>query len=224
MNSAENDLRPSAESQFNPYAPPIASDQTRAQDSRPVMPLFTEQPWAISVTHDLTDEDLRRFVNCDVFYDARPLFGIVPQWVWYLASVVAVLFFVSFPLTHSPGISAGCAVALGAVVFGIMVLFARSTRALARLSGLCDKRTLAITPHNLTVTIPEAKSISKNLVTVGPVDYAWTDVRKIETRAGYVLFWLEGRSRLVLPLRVFPSDGDARAFLEAANRWRKSAH
>ena len=90
------------------------------------------------MTHDLTDEDLRRFVNCDVFYDAKPLFGIVPQWVCYLALLVPILFCFTFPLTQSPGISAGCAVALGAVVLGFMVLLSRSTRTVARLAGLCE--------------------------------------------------------------------------------------
>ena len=38
----------------------------------------------LSVAHDLTDDELRRFCNFDVFYDPMPMLGFIPQWAWFV--------------------------------------------------------------------------------------------------------------------------------------------
>ena len=43
-----------------------------------------------SLQHDLTDDELKRFVDFDVFYDPMPWFGFIPQWT-LLAAIGAIV-------------------------------------------------------------------------------------------------------------------------------------
>jgi hypothetical protein len=223
MNRDEIEPRTGSEPEHNPYAPPRAPLMPEGSRLGPATSISVNVRGAISVAHSLTDDDLRRFVGCDAFYDAMPLFGFIPQWVWFLTIMAPLWFLLSMVQTRSLRVSLVSAPALCGVLLAIMVLMARSRRNAARLAGLCEKRTMTITPNGLSLTIPGVHAVSKELTTIGPLAHRRSDTRKVEARKGYALLWLHGRLRLVLPLGAFPSPAEADAFLESAKRWHTNA-
>jgi hypothetical protein len=223
MNATGHDAASGDEQGYNPYAPPRTGADPSA--TRPPASAFSPQsPGAISVTHDLSDHDLKRFVDCDVFYDPQPFLGFIPQWLWFFAMVAGLAYLLSIPTTKSRALSAG-----GAALVVVMTLFSLlkrcgSRRNIARQLGLCKDRTITITPAGLAVTIPAVSHVSRGLATVGPVVHPWGDIRKVTERKDYLIFWLEGRYRVVLPMHVFTRNEDAFAFVESAKRWHADVH
>lgn len=49
--------------------------------------------------------------------------------------------------------------------------------------------------------------------------YPWRDFTRVAFRDGYLIFWLSGRSRLVIPTQVFASRDAAETFALAAAGW-----
>jgi hypothetical protein len=223
MSRDENAPRTGRQPEYNPYAPPQAPLGIERGRLMPAPPASRNVAGTMSVTHKLTDDDLRCFVSCDALYDAMPLFGLIPQWKWLMPITASIGFSFSLLQTRSWSAALVSAPAMCMIVLAIMVLLANSRRVSARLAGLCENRTLTISPDGLTLTIPEIHAVPKDLATVGPLAHRWSDVRKIEVRKGHLLFWLKGRLRLVLPLRAFPSPADADAFVQAATRWHTDA-
>jgi hypothetical protein len=182
---------------------------------------------ALSVTHDLTDDELRRFVNFDVFYDPMPAFGFIPQWV-YLSAFWAVLGAVcGLTFGNASAIVLGGS-AFSAAFLGLAELRFARNRQRARELGLCDGRTVTITPRGLSVRIPGAGETS--LTAIGPLTVRWSAIRKISVSERDLTFWmqpagqdLEGRARMNVPLRAFGSPGQVAAFESAARRWHSIA-
>lgn len=61
----------------NPYEAPHAAIGGDHRFTLPAVEPPVDATMSISVTHDLNDDDLRRFVNCDAFYDPMPLLGFI---------------------------------------------------------------------------------------------------------------------------------------------------
>lgn len=207
----------------DPYAAPRDPLGPERGRSRPAEQSSLGVRGPISVTHDLSDDDLRLYEDCDAFYDPRPLFGFIPQWVWLIpitASIGCVFGMLRMGSSRAAFVSAP---ALSVVVLAVMVAMARARRNTARLAGLCEDRTLTITPEGFSLTIPGAHPAPKELASVGPVEHPWGDVREIEATEDFVTFWRKGPSRLVLPRRAFPGPAEADAFLQAAILWHAEA-
>ncbi len=215
-----------SEWEFNPYdAPRSKMGQFGPQFTAP-----SGQKTAFSVTHDLTDDELKRFVNFDAFYDPMPLFGFIPQWVM-LAVVTAGLGGV-FGAMNTRGNQAWAA-GFGALVGPLVALAAldfraRERRKQARAQGLCDGRTVTVTPEGLTLKIPGVRPTMSR--TIGPDQRPWSAIRKITSNEVDLTFWMgrdatdpEGRWRLIVPLRAFASASDAAAFENAARFWHAAA-
>jgi hypothetical protein len=208
--------------EFNPYeAPRAAPGHWDGGEVGP--PDDAEAP--IAVPHDLTDDDLKRFVDCDAFYDPLPLFGVVPQWAWLLALFTAmggaaVLFRRS---VFQWPVWAGIWPAMGVYMLLMVSLGAAFRRRRARRNGLCDGRVLVIDPRGVRVEVFGSGPPLPLVRELGSVSYRWRDVRKVEVVDSYVFFWLHAvlsrRHRLVLPLRALPDPARAEAFLRAARWW-----
>ncbi len=185
---------------------------------------------ALSVTHDLTDDELRRFVNFDVFYDPMPFLGRIPQWAVFV--LFAAMFGALGGLTV-PRKSTITTVVIGAVmcpvlILGLFDLATAVSRHHARAIGLCDGRTVTVSATGLSVQIPASKRTS--MPGIGPLVLSWSGIRKISTSERDLMFWmrpscpdLEGRLRVVVPLRAFASNAEAVAFETAAQRWHAIA-
>jgi hypothetical protein len=182
----------------------------------------------MSVTHDLTDEELRRFVNFDVFYDPMPMFGFISQWVWFLA-VLAVL----GALGGFAAFRSRTALVFGGLLTPIVMLRVMESaterrRQQARQLGLCDGRIVSVSPRGIAVRIPYAEETS--MAGIGPLTRPWSGIRKVSTSDEDIVFWmrpaagdLEGRARIVVPLRAFSSAAEAAAFENTARRWHADA-
>jgi hypothetical protein len=214
---------PRSDPEFNPYAAPRAPLGPDPVRSGPTSQVSPGAQGPISVTHELTDRDLRRFADCDAFYDPMPLFGFIPQWFWLILITVCIGFVFGIVRIHSFKAALVSGPVFSSIVFALLVFRANAMRNSARLAGLCEKRILTIAPQGLKLTIPGVRAVPQTLGPFGPLEHAWADYRKIEAMEEYIFFWLTGRSRLVLPRQAFTSPGDADAFLQAANRWHAEA-
>lgn len=182
----------------------------------------------LSVTHDLTDDELKRFVNFDVWYDPKPLLGVIPQWV--LIALIAGAVGASMGLSV---VAPGRVVMLGGLALPILALgsleiTAAARRRHARALGLCEGRTVTITPQGFWVQIPDARATS--MLGIGPGLRRWEDVRAITASRDDLTFWmrptlpdLEGRLRVIIPLRAFPNRTEAAGFETAARCWHAAA-
>ncbi len=98
----------------------------------------------------------------------------------------------------------------------------------ARELGLCDGRIVSISPRGIAVRIPRAEVTS--MPWIGPLTQSWSGIRKVSTSDEDIMFWmrpspgnLEGRARVVVPLRAFGGAAEAAAFENAARRWHADA-
>jgi hypothetical protein len=184
--------------------------------------------YVVSVTHDLTDDELRRFCNFDVFYDPMPSLGFIPQWAWFAGVIAVASAIIAFALFRSK-----TAAVLGGLVVPIVVVrlqesAAESRRQQARALGLCDGRIVSVSPRGLSVRIPDAEETE--MTGVGPLTRLWIAIRKISRTDEDLMFWLrpgagdtEGRMRVVVPLRVFAGPAEADEFESTARRWYAEA-
>ena len=182
----------------------------------------------LSVTHDLTDDELRRFVNFDVYHDPMPLLGLIPQWV-LLASFAGAAGAVAGLGT----VNTNPAIIFGVLTFpvlflGILDLMAASRRRHAQALGLCEERTVTVSPRGLSVQIPAARTTS--MIAIGPAMRSWSDIRLVSISEDDLTFWMrrsfrdpEGRARMIVPLRTFAKPAEAAAFENAARRWHAVA-
>ena len=181
-----------------------------------------------SLQHDLTDDELKRFVDFDVFYDPMPWFGLIPQWT-LLAAIGAIVG--AMIGLGRPGSTLGLVLRASLMSAGFLLLLdlvARGSRAHARRLGLCDNRVVCIFHWGLQVVIPGAGNAT--LKTIGPQSLSWRRIRRISSDARDLTFWMrptaldfEGRSRIVVPFRAFATAHEARAFEDAARRWHAAA-
>lgn len=227
-----DDLDPPTGPGRNPYRAPEA----------PIGLAWTVPPvdvglGSISVPHDLDDDDLRLWVNFDAFFDPKPLFGLIPQWV-ILAVVPALAggLYLSaqgnHPLRGALGgllLGAVGGLLLGVFAVAAMTAVTASNRRGVLRSGCCEGRTLTVGPAGLAVTTgPLRRRLTPagNTAGLGPQTLPWAAVRLVEVRHDAVFFWvktLEHRRRLVLPRRAFASPHEADAFLAAAVAWHAAA-
>jgi hypothetical protein len=182
----------------------------------------------LSVTHDLTDDELRRFRKFDVFYDPMPSLGFIPQWAWVVGLTAIAGALVAFAFFRSR-----MAVVLGGLIVPIVVLrlqesAAKHRRQQARELGFCDGRIVSVSPRGLSVRMPAGEGAT--MYGVGPLTRSWTAIREISRTDEDIVFWMrptpgdsEGRARVVVPLRAFASPAEAADFENAARRWHSEA-
>jgi hypothetical protein len=183
----------------------------------------------LSITHDLTDDELRRFVEFDVYYDPMPMLGFIPQWLVIVLITGAAGAGMGLMTASTTMAMVQGGLALPIVMLGILHITAAAHRRQARASGLCDGRTVTISPRGLAVEIPFARGAS--MIAIGPMKRSWSDIRKISISENDLTFWmqptflvdLEGRARLIVPLRAFASAGDAATFEQTARCWHAAA-
>lgn len=204
----------------NPYEAPHAAIGGDHRFTLPAVEPPVDATKSISVTHDLNDDDLRRFVNCDAFYDPMPLLGFIPQWVWLMPLTAAMGFVFGVARLGSFRTGLLMAPVLCLIVLVVLIVKHKSNRHRANTLGFCEARTLTITPWGLALTISGAKPVVLELADVGPTTQSWSAVRRIDRSEDYITFWLRGRRRLVLPRRAFSSPDEADAFLRTAMWWR----
>jgi predicted nuclease of predicted toxin-antitoxin system len=102
---------------------------------------------SLLITHDLSDDELRRFVGFDVHYDLMPLFGFIPQWAWLSVMNVAVGVCLGLATSRSArGLVVG-GTAFPAVVLGVLGILCAGRRRRARARGPCEGRTVTISPR-----------------------------------------------------------------------------
>src|SRR3954447_20551748 len=82
---------------------------------------------AFAVTHDLTDQELRRFVNFDVYHDPKPMLGFIPQWVVIASSLAA-----AGALGGLSAVGSNRAIAFGGLTLPIVVLMILDVTAAVR--------------------------------------------------------------------------------------------
>jgi hypothetical protein len=114
------------------------------------------------------------------------------------------------------------------VVLMILDVSAAVRRRHARALGLCEGRTVTVTPWGLSVQIPGARRTS--MIAIGPEAHAWCEVRLVSISEDDLTFWLrptmadlEGRARVIVPLRAFADRAEAAAFGNAAGYWHAAA-
>jgi hypothetical protein len=212
-----------SDSDDNPYQAPRApiGRGKRRGHSLGDFPGDVTQP--LSVTHDLYDDDLRRLSNFDTFYDPRPLFGFIPQWVYSLAFMTAMCAATARP---SYWIGAGTGAVIGLVMLGAMTWGAASNRRAALRAGLCEGRLATISPQGLRIETPHAQAVKKAIFKPCLVEgfTPWAYIRKIEISDHDLTFWKHGRIvRLIIPRHAFPTSTESEAFFQAANWWHSAA-
>jgi hypothetical protein len=182
----------------------------------------------LSVTHDLTDDELRRFCNFDVFYDPMPMLGFIPQWAWFIGFTAIAGALAGFALFQFRMATLFGGLITPIVVVRILESAAERRRQQARALGLCDGRIVSISPRGLSVRIPDAEDAT--MKGVGPLTRLWLAIRKISRTDEDIMFWMrpvpgdmEGRTRVVVPLRAFASPAEADDFENAARRWHAEA-
>lgn len=210
---------------FNPYEPP----RTALGRARPPAAGAPFEKKGVAVTHDLSDAELRRFVDFDVFYDPKPLFGFLPQWV-LIAVGTAVLG--ALPALLIERLTAATFVPVVAAPVALFVALERvvaERRRKARALGLCDGRVVTVSTRGLCVEIPEARRTT--MLGIGPMLRPWSEIRSISADERDITFWMcatttdvEGRTRVVVPRRAFANPADADAFEYAARAWHAAAH
>ncbi len=220
MNARLNDL----DWEPDPYEAPWASGEA---PGRPPAAAMTKK--TLSVTHDLTDDELRRFVEFDVYYDPMPMLGFVPQW-----GLIGVFFVMAGAVVGLIAGQSKVAMIAGGMVLPLVFLkllehHVAERRRHARAMGLCDGRIVTITPRGLSVEIPGASETS--VIAIGRQRRSWKEFRKISTNEVNLTFWmrpvfpdLEGRARVVVPLRAFADRTEGAAFETAARRWHAVAN
>jgi hypothetical protein len=220
MDAREDD--PDRES--NPYEAPRAA--LGPLDPRAMAPAGHKKAFAI--THDLTDQELRRFVNFDVYHDPKPMLGLVPQWV-----AIALMAAAAGALGGLTAVGSSRAIAFGGLTSPVVVLMmldvaAAVRRRHARALGLCEGRTVTVTPWGPSVQVPGARRTS--MIAIGPEVRAWCEIRLVSISEDDLTFWmrptpadLEGRARVIVPLRAFADRAEAAAFGNAARYWHAAA-
>lgn len=221
----------------NPFAPPATATEFGASSMpTPCLP-SPDSSW--SVRHDLTDRDLKRFYGCDFFYEPRPMLGFIPQW-FILAAVYAPLgAFLGWEETHSALWAASGAMAGVASIAGSYTLAATASRRSARKAGFTVGRRITIARDGVRVDYPDPPGLDREAcldlgrrrtgatrssrilraALVAEAIYPWEAFREVEFRRDYLLLWLQGRHRLVIPVRAFDSIEAAEAFARAAAGW-----
>jgi hypothetical protein len=209
----------------NPYQAPRAPIGRGKRRGHPPGDFSGDATQPLSVTHDLYDEDLRRLPNFDTFYDPIPLFGFIPQWIYFWAFFVATFAISASHRSQSYWGGAGTGAVFGFVMLGAMTWRAASNRRAALWAGLCEGRLVTISPQGLLIETPHAqaakKAIFKHCLLEGFTP--WADIRKIEISGYYPTFWKSGRMRLIIPRRAFPTSAKAETFFQAANWWHSAA-
>ena len=82
----------------NTHAPPRYDERPAQSATQPV----AGTGGTLSITHDLTNDELKRFYGFDFFYDPKPLFGFIPQWIWLIPIVAAIGFFHGLVMMQLP--------------------------------------------------------------------------------------------------------------------------
>ncbi len=182
----------------------------------------------LSITHSLTDDELRRFVDFDVFFDPMPMLGFISQWVLMVSIFGAAGVISGLALSQSMKammIGGLMVPSLGLSLFHVAVT---SRRRLARALGLCEGRIVTISAQGISIQIPAAQLTS--MPGIGQGIRSWSDIRKISVTKYDLIFWmqphfpdLEGRARIVVPLRAFANPTVAADFENAARRWHAVA-
>ena len=175
----------------------------------------------LQVEHDLTDRDLRRFYCFDVLYDPRPFLGFIPQACYIYGLMFGMVSWVSSLFIEEWWLN----LMVGAVFTGHALVrsFQKMTerRREAREAGLCLGRKVILSAEGVTVRIdgrPEAE-----LFDLGEMRRPWSDFEAVEIQDDIILLWMEGRRRLVIPLRAFATASLAVEFATAAAGWVETA-
>ena len=240
---------PDAPDSFNPYAPPHSGGADHLETFLPLPGFVAGGPppplgSSLSVLHDLTDQDLRRFLELDFFYDPKPLFGFLPQWVVLLAILGAMGGGLACLKSASISTAGAAAVGTATLFAGLLIFAAGHNRRAAIACGWHRGRRYTIDREGLDVDYPAPKDEDPGVTrerarrrattlahhpilrNTGLVEgwHAWEEFRGVEFRRAYLIFWQEGRRRLVLPVRVFRSTEEAETFAQAAAGWIERAN
>ena len=191
----------------------------------------------ISITHDLDDDELGRFLGFDAFYDPLPWFGLIPQWVVIvvLCGMVGLLLGLGKPPRDAVILSLVGALGLPIAMLLLLVYVCAARRRRVQSIGLCQGRIVTISRRGLNVRIPGASYAlltghEPGIPWIGPLMRPWSAIRRISNDGRDLTFWLkqkgldlEGRARVRIPLRAFDSPAEAGAFEGAARSWHAIA-
>jgi hypothetical protein len=214
-----------SESDDNPYQAPRAPIGCGRRRGHPPGDFPGDVTQPLSVTHDLYEDDLRRLPNFDTFYDPIPLFGFIPQWVYFWAFLSAIFALSAPRRSQSYWGGAGTGAVFGLVMLGAMTWRCARNRRAALWAGLCEGRSATISPEGLLIETPHAQAVKKAIFKQCLVEgfTPWADIRKLEISQDYLTFWKSGRMRLIIPRQAFPTSAKAEAFFQAATWWHSAA-
>jgi hypothetical protein len=210
----------------NPYRAPRAPIGAGKRRGHPIGEFTGDITQPISITHELSEDDLRRLLNFDTFYDPIPLLGVIPQWIYVLVGISSLFSFaaarrfpsVPFWFCGIIGLIAGL------VHLGVSTLVFANNRRLALQAGVCEHRSATISPQGLLIETPNAQ-INFTFVLRSHVEgfIPWANIRKIETSNDDIIFWQKGRKRLIIPRRAFPTSTESERFFQAAKLWHSAS-
>jgi len=221
-----DDFDPLAALDRNPYEAPHAPIDP-APPVRPVDSLDVG-PGALSVRHDLTDADLRLWLEFEFppTYDPMPAFGFVPKWVMWAAAACCLSPCMVLICNASPVLLAVGTALTGLLVAAGVAAHRGLRRRAVRRAGYCDGRTLTVGPGGLTLTTGPIEPGGGESFGLGAAAHPWGDFWGIRTRDDSIFFWRSGpkrRRRLVVPLRAFATRNSAAAFFAASSSWHAAA-
>src|SRR4051794_34064815 len=137
----------------NPYRAPRAPIGPGKRRGHPIGEFTGDLTQPISITHELCEDDLRRLLNFDTFYDPIPLLGVIPQWIYVLVGIsvmcsfAAARWFPSVPFWLSGIVG----LIFGSVNLGVSTLIFANNRRLALQAGVCEHRSATISPQGLLI-------------------------------------------------------------------------
>lgn len=218
---------------LNPYAAP----NSPSIEGRSIVSGTAPRPGStFEIRHNLTDRDLKRFLECDFFYDPKPVFGIFPQWI-FLMGIIALMGGVATWLKTESAPFACAAALLLPILFGVlMVAAAAANRSHARSGGFLEGRRITIAAEGLRVDYPAATGLEQAELSrrqartmaqqpalrnsgLAAAFYTWNDFRAVEFFRGDLILWQQGRRRLVIPVQAFETVDAAETFAKAAAGW-----
>ena len=230
--------------EFNPYAPPGATDPGRVETLLPLPGFVSAGPLSpagasLSVLHDLTDDDLKRFVELDFFYDPKPMLGFVPQWLFLVVIAGLCGGIATWGKWESAPLAVAVTIAAPFLLATSLSFVAGHNRRAARAGGFLEGRRITINSDgvgvgyppdsdaDLAVTQQRAKlrritlaehPVLKN-TGLAEALHPWASFRGVEFRRESLIFWQDGRRRLVIPVRAFPTTEAAETFARTAVGW-----
>jgi hypothetical protein len=152
-----------------------------------------------------------------MMYDPVPLLGFLPQWIYAYLLVFLFGVIVSRFFWRSSVFAIGLGLGLAVFVFQSSRSRMAANRREAMRKGLCQGRHLTISSEGVRVLIDSGAETS--LPCIGEMQSPWTDFRRVQFLGEYLILWMEGRKRLVVPVHAFKSPELAEEFAQAAAGW-----